>query len=112
MTIETENFDGGIVRLKLEGRMDAQGAEDIDAKLMAFVCAHRSIILDMNAVGFLASMGIRTLVLAGKAATRRGGKMVLLNPAADVTKVLEIAGIGDLIPIHRSLDEALRAVSL
>ena len=65
----------------------------------------------MGAVNFLASIGIRTLLLAAKAVSGRGGKMVLVNPDANVTKVLEMAGIDSLIPICRSLDEARTAVS-
>src|SRR5262245_60032049 len=112
MNIETENFDGGILKVKLAGRMDAQGTEEIDAQLIDCACSQRSVIVDMNAVVFLASVGIRTLVLVAKAVSRRGGKIVLLNPDTNVTKVLETARIDDLIPIHRSLDEALRAVSI
>ena len=110
MNVETENFDSGILRLKLAGRMDTEGMDEIEAELMDYACAHRSIVVDMNAVGFLASAGIRTLLLVAKAVSRRGGRMVLLNPDAQATKVLEIACVSDLIPIHRSLDEALRAV--
>ena len=76
---------------------------------MDYACSQRLVIVDMNAVSFLTSMGIRSLMLVAKAVSRRGGKMVLLNPDTNVGQVLEM--IEDLIPIHRSLDEALRAVS-
>jgi len=112
MNIETETFDGGIFKVKLAGRMDAHGTEAIDQEFMDHVCSQRSVIVDMNAVEMLASVGIRTLLLVAKAVSRRGGKMVLLNPAANITRILEIARINDLIPIHRSLDEARRAVSI
>jgi anti-sigma B factor antagonist len=112
MNIETENFDGGILQVKLAGRMDAQGTEEINQEFMDCACSERSVIVDMTAVGFLASMGLRTLLLVAKAVSRRGGKMVLLNPDTNVTKILEMARIDSLIPIHRSLDEARRAVSI
>jgi anti-anti-sigma factor len=111
MNIETENLEGGILRLKLAGRMDAEGTEEIDARFIDYACSQRSVIVDMNAVEFLASMGIRTLVVVAKAVSRRGGKMVLLNPDANATRTLQTARIDDLIPIYRSLDEAVRAVS-
>ena len=110
MKIETETFDGGILKVNLAGRMDAQGTEEIEQVFMDSACTQRSVIVDMNAVSFLTSMGIRTLKLVAKAVSRRGGKMVLLNPDTNVRQVLEM--IEDLIPIHRSLDEALRAVSI
>ena len=110
MKIETETFDGAILKINLEGRMDAPGMQEIEQEFMDYACSQRSVIVDMNAVEFLASMGIRTLILVAKAVSRRGGKMVLLNPDANVTRVLQM--VGDLIPIHRSLNEARRAVSV
>jgi anti-anti-sigma factor len=110
MKIEKETFDRGIVKVKLAGRMDAQGTEEIEQKLMDYAGTQRSVIVDMNGVEVLTSMGIRTLVLVAKAVSRRGGKMVLLNPEANVRKALEAACLDNLIPIHQSLEEARSAV--
>ena len=109
MTIETETLDDGIVKITLAGQMDAQGAEQIEQKLMDRAAAHRSVILDMNAVDALTSMGIRTLVVVAKAVSRRGGKIVLLNPEPNVRKGLDAAHLNILIPIHQSLEEARSA---
>ena len=111
MNIEIETIDGGIVQLKLTGRMDAEGTEEVEQRFMDSVCSQRSVIVDMHAVGILTSMGIRALLLAAKAVSKRGGKMVLLNPDPKVTAVLEVASIDLTIPIHRSFDEARQAVS-
>jgi len=112
MRVETESSDDGIALIKLAGRMDAQGAPEIEQKVMDQAASHRSIIMDMAAVDFLASVGIRTLLLVAKAVSKRGGRMVLLNPDPSIAKILEISGIDSLIPTHRSLDEARRAASL
>ena len=112
MNIESETFDGGIIKVNLAGRMDAQGTEEIHQKLMDYACSQRSVIVDMNAVSFLSSMGIRTVLLVAKAVSRRGGKMALLNPNANTTELLQMVRIDHLSPIHQSLDEALRAVSI
>ena len=111
MKIEAESLDGGILKINLAGRMDVQGAQEIDLKFTGYTAKQRAVIVDMSAVDFLASIGIRTLLLSAKAVSSRGGKMVVLNPDANVTKVLEMAGIDTLIPICRSLDEARTAVS-
>ena len=111
MEIASESLHAGILKINLAGRMDVQGAQGIDLKFTAHTANQRSVIVDMSAVTFLASIGIRTLLLSAKAISGRGGKMVLLNPDAGVTHVLEMAGIDTLIPISRSLDEACAAVS-
>jgi anti-sigma B factor antagonist len=111
MGIATETLDGGILKVTLSGRLDIQGTEEIDLKFTSHTANQRSVIIDMSAVTFLASLGIRTLLLAAKTIGRRGGKMVLLSPDEHVTGVLETAGIDTLIPIHRSLPDACAAVA-
>ena len=111
MNIGSESLDGGILKLNLAGRMDVQGAQEIDVKFTGYTANQKAVIVDMGAVNFLASIGIRTLLLAAKAIHNRGGKMALLNPEAAVQRVLEVAGIDTLIPICRSLEDARTAVS-
>jgi anti-anti-sigma factor len=111
MNIEAETLDGGILKISLTGRMDVQGAQDVDIKFNGYTANQRAVIVDMSAVNFLASIGIRTLLLAAKAVSLRGGKMVLLNPDQNVSHVLDMAGIDTVIPISRSLDDARAAVS-
>ena len=112
MKLETESLDSGILKISLAGRMDVQGTQEIDLKFNGHTANQRAVIVDMSAVDFLASIGIRTLLLVAKAISRRGGKMVLLNPDANVSNVLEMAGIYTLIPICRSVDEARSAVAV
>ena len=111
MQIESESLEGGILKINLAGRMDVQGAQEIDLKFAGYTAKQRAVIVDLAAVNFLASIGIRTLLLSAKAVSQRGGKIVLLNPDSNVTKILEMAGIDTLIPISRSLEEARLAVA-
>jgi anti-anti-sigma factor len=92
--------------------MDVKGTQDIDLKFNGYAANQRSVIVDMSAVDFLASIGIRTLLLVAKAISRRGGKMAILNPDPNVAHILEMAGIDTLIPICRSFDEACSTVSV
>lgn len=111
MKIEAESLDGGIQKIALAGRMDVQGAQEIDLKFAAFTANKTAVIVEMSGVTFLASIGIRTLLISAKAVSSRGGKMVLLNPDSNVTNILEMAGIDMLIPIYRSLEEAQSAIA-
>jgi anti-anti-sigma factor len=64
----------------------------------------------MSAVTFIASIGIRTLVIGAKTVQRRGGRLLLLNPRPDVEQVLETIGVTDLLPIMRDEAEAMAAI--
>lgn len=109
MQIETLADD--IAKVNLAGRMDILGAQKIDLHFSVVVGSRRKVVVDLAQVSFLASMGIRTLILGAKAVKSKGGKMVLLNPTADVEKVLTDTGAEAIVPILHDLDAALAAVA-
>jgi anti-anti-sigma regulatory factor len=55
-------------------------------------------------------LAIRTLVIGAKTVQRRGGKLLLLGPQADVEQVLETIGVTDLLSIARDEPEAMAAI--
>nr|WP_294509436.1 STAS domain-containing protein [uncultured Rhodopila sp.] len=96
-------------KVVLSGRLDAAGSAAIDLPFNAAAGSHRHVLVDMSAVSFVASIGIRTLVLGAKTIQRRGGKLLLLNPRTEVEQVLETIGVTDLLPIVHTEAEALAA---
>jgi anti-anti-sigma factor len=72
--------------------------------------AKQGLIVDMSGVSFIASIGIRHLVSAAKALSRRKGLLVLLNPTDMVAEVLTVSGLTSLLPIVRSDSEAVAAL--
>lgn len=112
MRIQGEQLDGDVYKISLEGRMDIIGTQEIDLKFTGMTAAPRkSIIVDISGVDFLASIGIRTLLVNTKAVNNRGGKLVILNPDDNIEKILLMAGIDVLIPIFKDLESAIAAVS-
>jgi anti-sigma B factor antagonist len=111
MQIEAEPLEGGILKISLAGRMDVHGAQSVDLKFTSHAANQTAVVVDMSAVDFLASIGIRTLLMTAKAVVNRGGKFALLSPNDTVRHVLEMAGIDTLIPVCTSLDEARSAVA-
>jgi anti-anti-sigma factor len=101
----------GITRIRLEGRLDIAGAQDVDLRF-AGICSTvaRGVVVDLSGVTFLASMGIRILISNAKTLERRGAAMVLFAPSPLVTEVLTSVGIHQLIPVLDTLDAALDTV--
>ena len=108
MEIQAGERDGNIARVKLAGRMDYAGATEIDARFMDLASREKYLLVDLSEVSFLASMGIRTLIMAAKALKERGGKMMLLKPQTMVAMVLKTSGTDILIPVHYDLDHAIK----
>jgi anti-anti-sigma factor len=102
----TENLANNVVRSILAGKLDLAGAQKIDLKFSAVAGNSKRLLVDLEQVSFLASMGIRTLVIGSKAVQSKGGKMAFFKPSADVAQVLTAAGIDSIIPVFQDLDAA------
>ena len=62
--MDVEEASGGIAFVILRGRLDTAGANDIDLKFNAIAGARRAVVVGLSQVDFLASLGIRVLVLS------------------------------------------------
>ena len=111
MSIEFEDVNENLRRIALSGRLDIPGTDAISLKFTALAAAtQRRVIIDLTAVSFLASIGIRALITNAKALQQRGGKTVLfVGNNEGVTKTLEATGIDVLLPMFADAAEAEKA---
>jgi anti-anti-sigma factor len=110
MKISTEELDGGITKVVLDGRLDIEGAAAVDLKMNIVAGSSKFLLLDMQQVTFLGSMGLRSLVVPAQAVKRRGGKAVVFRPTPMVEEVFKASNIDTIIPIHHELSAALAAL--
>ena len=100
-------LDSGIGLIKLKGKLDIIGTGEIETRFTGYCAGDKvHVVVDLSEVDFLASIGIRLLVLTAKSIASRSGKMVLLNPIPEVQSILEITGIPAIIPISSTLESA------
>lgn len=101
--------DAAITHVRLDGRLDAAGADAIGLRFTAAVAAQeRPALIDLSAVSFVASMGLRLLVSAARALKLKGLPMVLYGLQPQVLELMEDAGMTQLLAIEPSLAEARR----
>jgi anti-anti-sigma factor len=77
--------------LTLVGRLDVRGAATLDEALAGLDAPH--IVLDLTAVQYLSSMGIRSLIMAEQLRRPNGGAVLLAGLSPMVARILEMAGI-------------------
>jgi anti-anti-sigma factor len=106
MDLRSEQLADGVEKISLVGRMDSIGGHDINQRLAALVGSRKLAVVDLSEVSFLASIGIRTLVINARAQSLRGGVMALANPQPVVAEVLKMAGIDTIIPVYPDVDSA------
>ena len=107
MELQYNELNNNIRSIKLIGRLDIIGTGTIETKFAGYCSGDNvRVIVDLAQVDFLASIGIRLLMLTAKSLSSRGGKMVILNPIQEVQSVLEVTGIPAIIPIYSSTESA------
>lgn len=112
MKLQSSELDGDIRLIKLVGALDMTGTYSIE---VAFVrqCDGDNVhvIVDLSKVNYLSSIGIPMLINTAKAVAGRGGKLVLLSPQQNVSDVLDIVGIQQIIPVYTDLATAKASLS-
>jgi anti-sigma B factor antagonist len=111
MDMSVDDLAGGISKVVLRGRFDTTGAVVVELPFNKLVTEKRKIIVDLSAVTFLASYGIRVLLVGAKIVNGKGGNLVILCPDNNVAKVLKTAGMDALIPIHQTEAAAMAALA-
>jgi anti-anti-sigma factor len=107
MELHYSELENKIRCIKLRGKLDIGGVGQIETKFTGHCAGERPLVLvDLSDLEFLASIGIHLLTLNAKSVSSRGGRMVLLRPSPEVRSILEITGIGMMIPIYDGLESA------
>jgi anti-sigma B factor antagonist len=111
MQVEHDDLEDGVRVIRLKGRLDLEGTEAADLKLTSLAAARRGfVIVDLDGVDFLSSIGVSVIVKVARACSARDGKLVLLGPQPNVKDVLVRTQIDQIIPIFGDLGSARTAV--
>src|SRR4051812_47755863 len=110
MDIEVSQLSDNVTRARLTGRMDSAGVDTAEIRFSAGVVAPgRNAVVDLSGVSFLASMGIRMLIISARALGQKGAKMVLFGAPELVQSVLDNAALDQIIPIVATETQAIEA---
>jgi anti-sigma B factor antagonist len=107
MNIAEQERDG-ISVFELEGRIDTQGAEEMDRALQAAIAEGKhKMILDLSAVNYISSAGLRTLADVLTQNREHEGDLKLVGLNQKVLRVLHIIGFDKFFAIYEATDAAL-----
>jgi anti-sigma B factor antagonist len=110
MPISILDLDGNVTKVVLAGRIDIAGAREIEMPMAVVAGSRRAVVVDLSAVDFMASLGLRGIVVSARSIISKRGKIVLLMPQPQVEEVITTTGIDQLIPIYHDETDAIAAV--
>jgi len=94
--------DDGRALITPKGELDMATQGELRAVLERARAEHRVVILDLGALRFLDTSGLR-LILETAEASRRDGFAFSVRPGSEpVQRLFEVAGVTDLVPFDPS----------
>ena len=99
----SENGDATIVRV--EGDLDMATAPELEEALERADFSKR-IVIDLAGCTFLDSSAVRALVATARAAEQAGGDVALVTRDPGILRVLEIASVDMMLPVHETVELA------
>jgi anti-sigma B factor antagonist len=110
MKISTEERDG-LAIVAIEGEIDSQTAPEAQEQLLQVVEAHERIVMDMGALTFMSSAGLRMMLLLYRQATAHNGKVAIVGLSDSIKDTMEATGFLGFFEVFGSIEEATTAVS-
>jgi anti-sigma B factor antagonist len=103
-----ERDQNGISVFELDGRVDTQGALEMDLALQAAVAGGKhKMVLDMAKVAYISSAGLRTLADVLTQNRENGGDLKLVALNRKVLRVLRIIGFDKFFSLYDTLEAAV-----
>jgi anti-sigma B factor antagonist len=101
---------GGWTVVAVHGEIDVATSPTLRERLIDLVSNGATrMVLDLEAVDFVDSTGLGTIVSVLKRARTHGGDLRLVCTEARIRRLFEITGLDKAVPLHASLEDALSA---
>lgn len=107
MKIETRN-EGETIVVAPAGRLDGAGAPVLETELREVaVRARGRAVLDCSRISYIASAGLRSILIGAKACMQEGGDLAVVSLLPQCRAVMEMTGLLSVLDYHESVEAAL-----
>ena len=106
LEVTLETLPEGTSVVRVNGELDMATTPELEDVVNA-VDLGRRLVIDLTECGFLDSSAVRVLVSAARASGETGGTIAIVANDPGILRVLEIAGVDTMLPVHDTLDSAL-----
>jgi anti-anti-sigma factor len=109
MEIVKTGKENNAVIVKISGRMDAVTAPEFEKTLSAWIDeSEKYFVVDLSSLEYISSAGLRSILIIAKKLKAINGKILLAAMEESVNEVFEISGFNSIIPIHDTVQAAVR----
>lgn len=91
-----KTIDNTTAVFNLEGRLDTTTAPELEKELKSSLDSITTLTLDMKALDYISSAGLRVLLFVQKNMDKQG-KMTIRNANETVMEIFEVTGFSDIL---------------
>ena len=95
----TKTTEGNTITLQLSGRIDSDTAALLDDEIAALPDMVTNLVMDMDDLEYVASSGLRVLLMASKTMRTRGGDCTMTNVPDLILEVFEMTGLDEVFTV-------------
>ena len=95
----TKNIEGSALNIALEGRLDTTTSTQLEEELSGSLANVNSLVLDMQALEYISSAGLRVLLSAQKVMNKQG-EMKVIHVNEVISEIFEVTGFSDILTIE------------
>jgi anti-sigma B factor antagonist len=97
---------------RLKGQLDSNSSPEFEQRIFQAISnGSKNVVVDFKCLDYISSAGIRVILRAAKAIKRKDGQIMLCCMHDYVKEVFDISGVGSLLSIVATLDDALQSFS-
>lgn len=107
MDVDTKTIDEGVL-ISVSGSIDSRTAGQLQTQIMDRVSETKNAVLDLSAVSFVSSAGLRVLLMVYRQIKAKDGKVILVGISEEIRDVMAMTGFINFFIISDTIDEALK----
>ena len=110
MALEVK-IDGSVHTILMSGRLDSSSAADAETTVKAVIDQGATrLLIDMSALDYISSAGLRVVLVAAKNMHKSGGAMAICGMSPSVHEVFEMTGFLKILKVYDRESEAKQAL--
>ena len=101
--MQTDGEDGRVV-VRLSGEIDLSNVDGLEAQIDDAIADVRDVVIDLTAIDFIDSRGLRLLKRVSAAVAGRDGTLVVVAPASSIARsVLDMTGMSQELDVRDAI---------
>ena len=97
-------FDGGRFLVRLSGEVDLSNVEGLEAQIEDSIADAQAVVIDLTAIEFIDSRGLRLLNRVSASVTARDGTLLVVAPPSCIARsVLDMTGLSEELAVRDAI---------